>query len=1124
MKKIWTMLCWQRHNWEKPLRVMKLSLIMLVFFGLTMTAETTEAQKRISDLSVEDATILDVFRAIENESDLGFFFKNDQLDLEKRYSFHYEDTSVEELLMNIFSGEGYAFEIIGENVVVMKEDNPEATVVTQDELTVSGQVTDPEGEPIPGVNVVVEGTTRGTITDMEGNYSMTVDDPNTVLVFSFVGFREARIDVDGRSSIDVEMTSDVSELDEVVVVGYGTQRKSDVTGSVGTASSQELLEKPSFNALQGLRGKVSGVNIFNNSGSPTGSNRVMIRGIGTINSSSEPLYVVDGVVMENFDRLNPNDIESIEVLKDASATAIYGARGANGVLLVTTKRGGDEKGVTFSYDTYMSVGQLRNKMDLLDADGWMEVLQTGYDNAPKYNDYDPGDEPVLTRDDPRLFDSQGNPRYNTDWQEEATRTAVSHNHQLSVQHGGENSSFGAFLNYSDNEGIMLNSWMKRVNGKLVYDANIKDWLSFGMNLSVNRTWENQVEEGGGHQMPRRSMIEMPPIFPVRFPDGEWSNTFTIDDDYGLEAIPNPVHVLKTQERLNNDTQVFGNAFFTFHLMPGLDLKTQIGIDNNLHEWRFYSPKDLINISDPNGRAEIANSERLYWQQETFLNYDKVFDKHRLSAVLGLSWQERTYRSNNIATEGFADDFFKYNNVGAASDPSDPSSFSERWAMNSYFLRGSYTYDERYLLTFTGRADGSSRFGADNKYGYFPSAGLGWIVSNEGFMDGSSMINLLKLRSSYGITGNTEIGTYRSLATVGSGTVLMDGSRETSSSVNRLPNPELEWEKTKQFNAGFDLGLFNNRISMELDYYYKLTTDLLLNRPVPHSTGFGSVIDNIGEVSNRGLDFMLNTTNVDLPDLRWTSSVNLNYNKNQIEALGENDEDIFPGPWWVSGSQIILRVGEPLSSFYGYRRLGTWDTDEADEAAEVGDVPGEAKRSEEKEIIGKGIPDWTGSFINRVNYKNFDLTLDLQFVMGVEILQQFFHSTEDRTGYANGLSTILEDGWTEDNQNTMVQQIRNAPLSGQNSEIDDHWVADGSYVRGSLISLGYNFDDTFLESSGFKQLRVYGSIENAFVLHSDDFKGYDPEATSWGGNQWGQNMFFFQYPKPRTFTLGVNMKF
>ncbi|MGM0532448.1 MAG: SusC/RagA family TonB-linked outer membrane protein, partial [Bacteroidota bacterium] len=616
----------------------------------------------------------------------------------------------------------------------------------------------------------------------------------------------------------------------------------------------------------------------------------------------------------------------------------------------------------------------------------------------------------------------------------------------------------------------------------------------------------------------------PPIFPVQFPDGQWSSTFTIEDEYGLEAIPNPVHVLKTQERKNQNTQLFGNAFFQFHLAPGLSLKTQLGIDNNLHEWRYYSPTDLINLSAPNGEASISNSERLYWQQETFLNYEKVEGAHRLSAMLGLSWQERTYRSNDMSTEGFADDFYKYNNMGAASDPNPPSSFAERWAMNSYFLRGSYTYDDRYLFTLTGRADGSSRFGADNKYGYFPSAGLGWIMSNEDFMSGSSLINLLKLRTSYGITGNTEIGTYRSLATVGSGTVLINGSRETSSSVNRLPNPELEWEKTRQFNVGFDLGLYNNRISLEADYYHKLTTDLLLNRPVPHSTGFGSVIDNIGEVSNQGLDLMLKTTNVDLPDLRWTSSVNLNYNQNEIQALGENDEDIFPGPWWVSGSQIILRVGEPLSSFYGYRRLGTWNTDEAAEAEEEGDVPGEAKRSDEKEIIGKGIPDWTGSFINRVQYRNWDLSVDLQFVMGVEILQQFLHSTEDRTGYANGLSTILYEGWTEDNQNTMVQQIRNAPLSGQNSEIDSHWVADGSYLRGNNISLGYTFGDTFLNNTGLQNLRVYGSIENAFVVHDDDFKGYDPEATSWGGNQWGQNMFFFQYPKPRTFTLGVNMKF
>ncbi|PWD97862.1 SusC/RagA family TonB-linked outer membrane protein [Marinilabilia rubra] len=1120
MKKSRMTLCRQRRNWEKIYRVMKLSLFMLVLFGLTLSAENSHGQKRITTLSVENATILDVFRAIEKESDFGFFFKNDQLDLDKRYSFEVENTTVEELLASVLADDAYSFKVIGENVVILREDVP----ANQQQFTVQGTVTDTGGEPIPGVNIVVEGTTTGTITDIDGNYTLSVEDPNTVLLFSFVGFEDQRVEVNGRDTIDVVMESDVSELDEVVVVGYGTQRKSDVTGSVGTASGDEILEKPSFNALQGLRGKVSGVNIFTNSGSPTGSTRVMIRGIGTINSSSEPLYVVDGVVMENFDLMNPNNIESIEVLKDASATAIYGARGANGVLLVTTKRGREVEGVTVSYDTYVSIGTLRKKMDLLNAEEWMEVLRKGYDNAPKYNSYAPGEEPVLTTNDPRLFDAQGNPRYDTDWQEEATRTAVSHNHQLSVQHGGENSSFGAFLNYSDNEGIMLNSWMKRVNAKMVYDAKIKDWLSFGMNLSVNKTWENSVEEGGGHQMPRRSMIEMPPIFPVKFPDGSWSNTFSISDAYGLEAIPNPVHVLKTQERLNNNTQIFGNAFFTFHIADGLDLKTQLGIDNNIYEWRYYSPTDLINISAPNGNASIDNSRRLYWQQETFLNYDKVFGAHRLSAVLGLSWQERTYRSNGSSTSGFADNFFKYNNLGAASDPNPPSSYAERWAMNSYFLRASYTYNDRYLLTFTGRADGSSRFGEDNKYGYFPSAGLGWIVSNEDFMNNNSLVSLLKLRTSYGITGNTEIGTYRSLATVGSGTVLINGGRETSSSVNRLPNPELEWEKTEQFNVGMDLGLFDNRISMELDYYYKLTRDLLLNRPVPHSTGFGSVIDNIGSVSNQGIDFMLNTTNIQNNDLQWTSSLNLNFNKNQIEELGENDEDIFPGPWWVSGSQIILRVGEPLSSFYGYRRLGTWNTDEAAEAAEVGRIPGEAKRSEEKEIIGKGIPDWTGSFINRFKYKNFDLSVDLQFVMGVDILQQFFHSTEDRTGYANSLSTVLHEAWTPNNQNTMIQQIRNAPLSGQNSEIDDHWVCDGSYLRGNLISLGYNFDDSFLTTTGFKRLRVYASVENAFVIHSDDFKGFDPEATSWGGNQWGQNMFFFQYPKPRTFTLGVNLEF
>jgi TonB-dependent starch-binding outer membrane protein SusC len=997
------------------------------------------------------------------------------------------------------------------------------TGLNAQQRTVTGTVTDSRNLPLPGVTVMVEGTTQGTVTDGNGIYSISVPADANVLLFSFVGMQTREETISGRSTIDVVLEVDVIGLEEVVAVGYGVQRRSDVTGSVGVIGADELLERPSFNALQGMRGRVAGVNIFSNSGSPTGSTRVVIRGVNSIGTSSNPLYVVDGVVMENFHLVNPNDIERIEVLKDASSTAIYGARGANGVILVTTKRGARAGDVIVGYDGYLSVGKIRKKMDLLNAEEWLEVIQRGYENAPKYRDYAPGNEPTIDFTDPRLFDSNGNPLYDTDWQEEATRTSFSHNHQLSFQQGGEISSVGAFLNYSDNEGIMLNSWMKRANTKIAYDVQPKEWLGFGINLMINKIWENEAEEGGGHQMPRRSMIEMVPIMPVKFPDGSWSNSSSTNN-FALEGMANPVHVLTTQERLRNRTQIFGNIFLNFQILPTLELKTQFGLDNQIQQNREYSPKDLINISFPNAWANVNDYETNYWQEETYLTYSEIIGEHRLNSVLGMSWQERIFRQNTINVQGFSDDFFRYNNVGAANNPSAPGSAYQRWSMNSYFFRFAYTYRDRYMATITARADGSSRFGSDNKYGFFPSAGLGWVVSNENFMQNNNFINYLKLRASYGVTGSTELGTYQSLATIAGGTVLLNGERQNTSVVTRLPNPGLEWEKTSQINAGLNLTLWDQRISLEADYYYKLTTDLLLGRPVPHSTGFTSVIDNIGSVSNRGVDLLLTTQNVRTNDFHWESNLSVNFNQNRIEALGENDEDIFPGPNWVSGSQTILRVGESLGSFYGYRRLGTWNTDEAAEAAAVGAVPGVAKRSAERDIIGKGLPDFTGSFINRFNYRNLDLVVDLQFTYGVEVMQQFLHSVEDRTGYANGLATILYEGWTESNQNTMVQQIRNASLNGQNSEVDDHWVVDGSYLRGNLISLGYTFSGNILGNTGINSLRMYLSADNLFVIHSDNFKGYDPEATSWGGNQWGQNIFFFQYPKPTTLTFGVNVRF
>src|SRR5690606_37327591 len=488
-----------------------------------------------------------------------------------------------------------------------------------------------------------------------------------------------------------------------------------------------------------------------------------------------------------------------------------------------------------------------------------------------------------------------------------------------------------------------------------------------------------------------------------------------------------------------------------------------------------------------GRAYLENQRSFYWQEETYLNYNKEIGDHRINSVLGLSWQQRIYENNWVSAEGFADDFFRFNAIQSASQPGAPGSSYDKWAMNSYFLRGSYSYKDRYLVTVTGRIDGSSRFGENNKYGIFPSAGLGWVLSEESFLNDVQALDELKIRSSYGITGNTEIPTYQSLGTISTGTTLLNGARVSQSYINRLPNPNLEWEKTNQFDIGFDLAMYNRRLTVAFDYYYKLTTDLLLDKPVPTSTGFTGVRDNIGSVSNKGVEVLLSGVPVANDVFNWQTTLNFSFNKNRIEELGENDEDIFPGPNWVSGSQTILRVGEPLSSYWGYRRLGTWGTDEATEAAAVGAIPGVAKRSAERTIIGNGLPDWVGSFVNNFSYKNFDLTVDLQFVWGVDILQQFTHSMEDRTGLSNGLATTLYDAWTETNQNTMVQQIRNGAYSGQNSEVDDHWVADGSYLRGNLVSLGYNFGSVSLNKMNLKGLRVYASVQNAFLVDSKEFK-------------------------------------
>jgi TonB-linked SusC/RagA family outer membrane protein len=1013
-------------------------------------------------------------------------------------------------------------------------------------------VVDGQNEPVVGASVMMMSSKTGVITDINGRCDIDAASGDEIRVSS-IGYVAQTIKLGKGGSQRIVLLEDKQLLDEVVVVGYGTMRKSDLTGSSSTTKGSEILKMQGFNALEGLKGKAAGVNIFNNTGQPGGEMRVIIRGISTINASSSPLYIVDGVAMTDFQFLNPNDIESIEVLKDASSAAIYGARGANGVIMVTTKRGNAGKGAHIKYDGSFSISSMARKMDVMNASEWMSAFKQGLENANQFQgmNFDTDLSKIFT--DTRYFDSNGNPLYDTDWQDECSRVAVSHNHELSIQRSGENgSSVGAFLNFTDQQGILLNTYYKRVNAKLAYDDNPTKWLSTGLNLLVNHSWGNHTSDNPYGQGALRTMIEQLPWLPVQL-NGEYVqnnmiNTTGILKDkdnpnsgyqtFSPEGVANPVELLERVQVIQYKTQIFGNAALTFHLAKGLDLRTQLGIDYHNNRSKGYTPfqpHQLIDQGASQGAASAGNSNSLYWQEETYLTYVNDFGKHHLNAMAGASWQARKYDYFGASDNTFTDDYYGYYNLGSGTLKPSVGSDYDKWAMNSYFLRLAYNYNNTYMATVTGRYDGSSKFGQNNKYAFFPSVGLGWLASNESFLKDIETISKLKLHTSFGMTGNSEIGTYRSLATVSQSTTILGGKMVTVSYLDNMPNANLKWEKTAQWDLGFELGLFKNRLNFDISYYYKYTSDLLLNRPVPESTGYSSIMDNIGAVSNHGFDILVTAYPIQTKDFQWTSTLNLGFNKNKVEKLDEGASvDPVSGKRQILtdgfvGYDMLIREGEALSTFYGYKRAGIYDGHPENWDASTMNIPsivGEKVTYKQREILGNGLPDWTGSFINTFNYKNFDLTLDLQFSMGADIMQEYYHSTLARF-LTNGLNRLYEEAWHPvNNPNGVEQALRlNNFGMGANNQADSDWVCDGSYLRFNLLQLGYTFSGSACRTLGISALRLYANLNNFWLICSDDYKGYDPDnSTRLGSNNWGANRQFFSYPRPKTFSFGVNVTF
>lgn len=1003
----------------------------------------------------------------------------------------------------------------------------------QQKKVVTGSVTDKEGAPLVGVTVLVKGTAVGTTTQSDGRYELEVPADGEVLQFSFLGMDPQEAAIGSRTTIDVALTSSATGIDEVVVVGYGTLTKRELSSSVGSLRSDDLDNRTSaFNIMQDMAGKIAGVKNVSFSGKPGGASALRIRGMGSINAGSDPIYVLDGVVGVNPQLINPANVESIDVLKDAAATSMYGAQGANGVVIITTKSGKKGEG-TVTYNGKIGVGFLNRKVDLLNADEFMEVQRRAYAYSGKVM-------PHLVTPMENLFwyakdasgnykrDDQGNliasPRYDTDWQEVLTQNALTNDHTVSFSSAGEKTSVYSSLAYQDFQGLVKYTYSRRLSGTVNVRTDVNRWLNLQTVVTAATDKSNDMEGGFG-QGPIRNMLEMPPIVPVKYDDGTWGRK----NDYPLgEVAENPIRLLQEQKKIaENDYAVF-NMIANLKLTKKLTLTVKGDYSMTNHRDLSYAKAGLLDVSENNGGfADIYNTKTHRWSNEDYLTYtDKFFDG-RLSStfVLGASWYYNHSESSSSGSEDFFDDSFGYHNLGAGTTYHQPASGMEQNTMNSYYFRMNHSFLDRYLLGFTFRADGASNFGANNKYGYFPSASAAWVVSEEPFFAAArKVVNNMKLRVSYGAVGNASIPNYRTISQYANGSVILNGELNPYVVLSNLGNEDLKWETSKQFNVGLDLGLYDNRLQLILEYYNKTTTDLLFQKQVPYTTGYATTWTNLGKIRNRGFEVTVSSRNIEHKDFSWSTDIVFSTNKLLVLDVGGETID--------TGNNTIARAGEEWASYFVLNRIGTWGLDEVDEARRYGKKPGDIKYEDvdhnykiddaDRKIMGNGTPKGDITMVNTFRWRGLSLMVDLNACYGFKILGIAPTMMENRQLYGNSVKSVL-NAWTPENPNSMIAALRlpSDTNFGEN-EKDSRMLYKGDFLRIRNISLSYDFSPELLRKSRvIKGLSVGINVENLHVFTS--YPGFDPEVGAFNTDT-GQSIDFYSYPRPTTVSANIKITF
>lgn len=1107
--------CFKNPRFKQIFRIMRISTFLLMVCVFCSYAGNAHSQNAKVSIRMNNVKLDKILNEIENQTDYLFIYNN-QVDINKITSVKVKNEAVAQVLDRILSGTGINYELEGTHIILTTEAIKDLHA-QQQAKTVTGTVTDVSGEPIIGANIRIKGTTTGTITDIDGNFSIEAE-PQSVIEVSYIGYLTQETVINNQKSIRFLLKEDTKTLDEVVVIGYGVQKKADLTGSVANINTEKLNTQSNANIGQALQGKIAGVDIVSQGGAPGSGTRIMVRGIGTLNNAS-PLYIVDGMYMNSIDHINPNDIASIDVLKDASSAAIYGSRAANGVIIVTTKEGSNTEGKPIiDLSVNLGISTASKFLDMLDAKGWAEVTTIARQAIGK---------PALDM----ATDLANKP--DNDWQDIMFRPALMQNYNLSVKGGGKYSTYYTGLGYFNQDGIVKGTNYQRYNiqSKNDYKRGI---FSAGTNLIISFSHDKPL-----HQELRGGMIgtilqSVPTL--EKYDDtreGGYGGT------YGdVVNIPHPLAIIddNIMDRYNENVKIFANLYAQIELFKGLKYKLNLTPDFSFERYKNYLNKYDFGLAT-NSITQLTERQRRRRNilVENLLTFDRTFGEHKISALAGYTYQDSRFRHIQAYGEGLPQGLEE---IDAATTNRSNEGNSWRSVLTSILGRVFYSYQNKYLFTATIRRDGSSKFGKNNRYGYFPSFSLGWNVAEEKFMENVHWLDQLKLRGGYGVLGNQEIDNYQYSSTITTGINYPDGNGGLLQGAfpKNFANPDIKWEETAMTNVGIDFMAFNNRLSLTADYYVKNTKDILLTVPIPISSGGANdPIRNAGKIRNNGFEFNLGWMDQPNPDISYGINLIGSFNKNKVIAMGSESGSIKGGSTNQNITTSETKAGYPIGGYWLISTAGYFNSQEEVDAytkdgkkiqpaAEPGDIKfvdannDGVINDDDRVFQGSPFPDFTFALNGNMRYKNFDLSIGLQGVLGNKIYNATRQTLEDVTKGSNFLASCL-DYWTPENKNASHPRLTWDDPNRNTRAESDRYLENGSYLRLRSVQLGYTFPQTWFKGA-IQHARVYINAENLFTITS--YSGYSPDVNADNANYRGFDNFI--YPTNRTFMLGLNVTF